>query len=358
MEPDDVTVKKFLPESCFKAKTLNGFFSELRKLDTKFEEERAALEKKGKKLKFVAGYENGKATISLKEISSDHPFYYIQGKDNIVMFSTEHYKEQPLIVQGAGAGANVTAAGVFADIIRDRQFIVPFNQPMAKSIKVFAPATVANVGSGFDILGFAINDPGDEFIIKLKATPGIKIKNKTPYSLPLEPKKNTAGISLLSFLNQIGSKQGFELTISRKIKPGSGLGSSAASAIASVFGANLLLGNPLSSEELVIHAMEGEKYVTGVGHADNVGPALLGGFILIRSYSPLDIVRIPCPKSLFCSVVHPQIEVRTEDARKILKKQVKFEDAITQWGNVGGLIAGLMKSDYSLIGRSLEERYH
>ena len=189
-----------------------------------------------------------------------------------------------------------------------------------KSVRVFVPATVANVGSGFDILGFALEQPGDEIEVSLKNTPGITITNNTSFkSLPTDYQQNTAGISINAYLNHIKSKQGFKIKIWKKIKPGSGLGSSAASAVAGVFGANMLLGNPLPLDDLITFAMEGEKHVTGVAHADNVGPALLGGFILIRSYKPLDVIRIPCPKGLYCSVVHPQIEVRTEDARKILR---------------------------------------
>ena len=227
---------------------------------------------------------------------------------------------------------------------------------MSNAIRLFVPATVANVGSGFDILGFALEQPGDEVEIKLKDSPGITIINNSLFpNLPTDPEQNTAGISMLAFLQHINSSQGFEINIIKKIKPGSGLGSSAASAVAGVFAANELLGSPLKKEDLLPFAMEGERHVTGVAHADNVGPALLGGFILIRSYTPLDIIKIPCPDELYCSVVHPQIEVRTEDARKILKQMVTLKDAITQWGNVGGLIAGLMRDDYELIGRSLED---
>lgn len=226
---------------------------------------------------------------------------------------------------------------------------------MSKRIKVFAPATVANVACGFDILGFALNEPGDEMVVGLKKTQGIHISDKTEFDLPEDPVKNTAGIALQAMLDKLKSRQGFEITILKKVKPGSGIGSSAASAVAGVFAANELLGKPFTALELLPFAMEGERYVTGVAHADNVGPALLGGFILIRSYDPLDVIQIPHPKNLYCTVVHPQIEVRTEDARKILRKQVSLKDAVTQWGNVAGLVAGLMQHDMGLIGRSLHD---
>ncbi|MDZ4845288.1 MAG: homoserine kinase [Chitinophagales bacterium] len=227
---------------------------------------------------------------------------------------------------------------------------------MPKSLKIFSPATVANVGSGFDILGFALENPGDEMIVRLSNKSGIRIINKTPYSnIPEQPEQNVSGISLQAMLDKLGSKQGFEIEILKKIMPGSGLGSSAASSVASVFAANELMGNPFTAVEMVSFAAEGERYVTGVAHADNVAPAMLGGFVLIRSYKPLDIIKLDFPKGLHCAVVHPQIEVRTEDARKILKDKITLKDAVIQWGNVAGLIAGLYKGDYELIGRSLQD---
>lgn len=227
---------------------------------------------------------------------------------------------------------------------------------MEKEIKLFAPATVANVAAGFDILGFALEKPGDEIIIKKSHTPGIRIHNQSTFTtMPLAPEKNTSGVALQAFLNHIESKQGFEITFLKKVKPGSGIGSSAASSAAAVFGANELLDKPLAVKDLVVFAMEGERCASGSAHADNVAPALLGGFVLIRSYHPLDIVPLPTPEHLFCSIIHPQIELKTEDARKVLRKQITLQDAIIQWGNTAGLIAGLFKADYELIGRSLQD---
>jgi homoserine kinase len=227
---------------------------------------------------------------------------------------------------------------------------------MEKEIKLFAPATVANVAAGFDILGFALEKPGDEIIIKRSNTPGIRIINQSNFtSMPLAPEKNTSGVALQAFLNHIESKQGFEITFLKKVKPGSGIGSSAASSAAAVFGANELLDRPLITKDLVRFAMEGERCASGSAHADNVAPALLGGFVLIRSYHPLDIVPLPTPEQLYCSIIHPQIELKTEDARKVLRKQITLQDAITQWGNTAGLIAGLFMEDYTLIGRSLQD---
>jgi homoserine kinase len=228
---------------------------------------------------------------------------------------------------------------------------------MKESIKVFAPATVANVSCGFDVLGFAVENPGDEVILKLKSAPGIKISKITGDEgrLSKDPEKNTAGVSVQKFLSHIGSKQGIEISLNKKMPLGSGLGSSAASAVAGVFAINQLMGTPMSQEDLLPFAMEGERLACGSAHADNVAPSLMGGFVLIRSYDPLDIIKIPTPKNLFCTIIHPQVEVQTKDARDILRKKILLKDAVIQWGNVGGLIAGLMKSDYDLIGRSMQD---
>jgi homoserine kinase len=226
----------------------------------------------------------------------------------------------------------------------------------SNSIRVFSPATVANVACGFDVLGFALESPGDEIEVRLKDKPGITVINNTSDTVfPADVNKNTAVVSLQAYLAHLQSAQGFEITFHNKIKPGSGIGSSSASAAASVFAVNELLGRPYTQTDLVQFAMQGEKAACGVAHADNVAPAILGGFVLVRSYAPLDIIQIPYPEELYCTIIHPQIEVKTEDARKILKKGITLKDAVTQWGNLAGLIAGLMKSDYGLIGRSLQD---
>lgn len=223
-----------------------------------------------------------------------------------------------------------------------------------KRIKVHAPATVANMVCGFDILGFAVKEPYDEMWIRLTDQPGITIVNTDQYQLPVEPEKNVAGAALLAMLEELTIPVGFELTVHKHIKPGSGVGSSAASSAGAVVAANALLNNVFSKEDLVRFAMNGEKLASGVKHADNIAPCIYGGVTLIRSIHPLDIVTLTVPP-LFVTIVHPQIEIRTADARGILKKQVYLKDAIKQWGNIAGLVTGLLKSDYDLIGRSLED---
>lgn len=228
---------------------------------------------------------------------------------------------------------------------------------LAKKIKVFAPATVANVTCGFDVLGFAVDAPGDEVILELSNTPGVRIQKITGDDgrLPLEAAKNTVGASILAMLDFIGSKQGVDIILNKKMPLGSGLGSSAASAAAGAVALNELLGTKLSKQQLVEFAMEGERVACGSAHADNAAPAIFGGFTLVRSYAPLDIVQIPTPKNLYCSVIHPHIEVSTKDARMILRPNIKLTDAITQWGNVAGLITGLITENYDLIGRSMQD---
>lgn len=223
-----------------------------------------------------------------------------------------------------------------------------------ESIKVRIPATVANMVCGFDILGMAVENPYDEIELRLTDKPGISIKHTDDYNLPTEAEKNVAGVSLMALLEEYGRPVGFEMTISKNIKPGSGLGSSAASAAGAVVAANLLLGNIFSKEDLVRFAMNGEKLASGVKHADNITPCIFGSVTLIRSIFPLDIVPLSAPP-MFVTIVHPQIEVKTSDARQILRKEIQLKDAIQQWGNIAGLVSGLLKNDYDLIGRSLED---
>ena len=235
-------------------------------------------------------------------------------------------------------------------------FSVPyfsFNKKM-KQVKIKSPGTVANLVCGFDILGMALSEPYDVMELTLLNEPKVIIHNKDNFNLPTDPEKNVAGVVLLSIMQHLNSEIGFEITIEKHIKPGSGIGSSAASAAGAAVAANHLLGNIFTTDEVVQFAMNGEKLASGVKHADNIAPCILGGISLIRSIHPLDIISISAP-DLFITVVHPQIEVRTSDARQILRQQVLLKDAIKQWGNIAGLIAGFLKNDLDLIGRSLED---
>jgi homoserine kinase len=238
---------------------------------------------------------------------------------------------------------------------------------MNQWIQIKSPATVANMVCGFDILGFAVENPYDEMEMRLvpraagqSIVDAIKIINIDDYNLPTEPEKNVAGAALIALIEEYEEKQmgstllAFEVKINKLIKPGSGVGSSAASSAGAVVGANHLLNNIFSKDDLVRFAMNGEKVASGVKHADNIAPCIFGGVTLVRSIFPLEIIALPSP-SLHVTIVHPQIEVRTADARSILRQNVQLKDAIKQWGNIAGLVAGLMKGDYDLIGRSLED---
>lgn len=222
-------------------------------------------------------------------------------------------------------------------------------------IKLFCPATIANLSCGFDVLGLCLATAGDEMIIRKSEVKGVRITKIVGANLPMETENNVAGVAALAMLEEVETEFGFEIEIYKHIKAGSGIGSSAASSAGAVFGINELLGRPFTRKELVKFAMQGEKLASGNAHADNVAPALLGGFTLVRCSNPLDIIKIDSPSELFATVVHPQIELKTSDARSVLKQTVSLKSAITQWGNVGGLVAGLYTQDYELIGRSLHD---
>ena len=226
-----------------------------------------------------------------------------------------------------------------------------------KKIKAFAPATVANVCCGFDVLGFAVNAPADEVILTLRNEPGILVKSISGDGgrLPLDPQKNTASVAIQSYLKQLNSTQGVEIELIKGLPLGSGMGSSAASAVAALVGINYLLDEPLTRKELIIHAMESERIACGSAHADNAAPSLLGGFVLIRDYASIDVVKVPSPPDLFCTLIHPHLELKTEDSRKVLRGSISLKDAVIQSGNIAALMIGLMQHDYELISRSLKD---
>ncbi|MBS1530519.1 MAG: homoserine kinase [Bacteroidetes bacterium] len=227
-----------------------------------------------------------------------------------------------------------------------------------RGLKVFAPATVANVVCGFDVLGFAVNEPGDEVIMRLTNKPGIVISKITGDNgrLPLDPKKNTVSVSVEHYLKSNGRADiGLDIELHKKMPIGSGLGSSSASTVAGLYAAKTLLGDDTDAVKLLPFARKGEEMACGHGHADNVAPALLGGFVLIRSYEPLDVIKLPHPKGLFCAIVFPDVDVPTREARQIIRNKIQMKDAVTQWGNIAGLVSGLFMNDIDLIGRSMQD---
>ena len=225
-----------------------------------------------------------------------------------------------------------------------------------KEIKLFCPGTIANVSCGFDVLGLCLETTGDEMVIRKTKNPGVKITKIVGQDLPLATHKNVAGVAVVAMLEKLNNTtDGFEIEIYKNIKPGSGIGSSAASSAGAVYGVNQLLGKPFSNHDLIAFAMKGEELASGVPHADNVAPALLGGFTLVRSTNPLDVIKLNTPSQLYATVIHPQIEVKTADARRILKSKVRLKTAITQWGNIGALVSALYTEDYDLISRCLHD---
>ena len=225
-----------------------------------------------------------------------------------------------------------------------------------KKIKVFAPASIANLGCGFDVMGMALDEVGDVLEMTLdEQGSGITIYNDTDVPLPTDPEDNVVTPVIRKFFEMTGHGGGVEVRIVKKIYPGSGIGSSAASSAAAAFGINELFGAPLSEEDVVVCAMEGENLASGGYHADNAAPAVMGGITLIRGYDPLDIIKLPVPGNLYCPVIHPHLMVSTKAARSILPKEIPMHTAITQWGNVGGLVAGLCTGNIELVGRAMHD---
>lgn len=227
-----------------------------------------------------------------------------------------------------------------------------------KGIKVFAPASVANVACGFDILGFALDKPGDEIVVKYSETPGLKITAITGTSkkLPLDVNLNTAGVAGLRVLEALEETNiGIEMQVHKKMPFGSGLGSSAASAVGGAMAINELLGRPFEKRDLLPFALAGESVASGGIHADNVAPSLLGGFTLVRDSLSCDVARVPVPRGIFATVIYPKVEILTKEARAMLKAEISLKTSIQQSANMGAFIIGMMNSDFELIRRSLKD---
>lgn len=223
-----------------------------------------------------------------------------------------------------------------------------------QSIKVKSPATLSNLCCGFDILGMALHDPFDTIELRKIDEPVINIQHQDSFGLPNDPQKNIAGVALNAMMQSLNYQNGFEVIIEKKIKPGSGIGSSAASAAGVVVAANELLGKPFNNKQLVSFAMEGEVLASGSRHADNLAPCIFGGLVLIRDTPTLDIISLKLPP-LYVTIIHPQIEIKTSYAREILPKEISLRSAVTQWANVAGLVSGFLQNDYQLISRSLQD---
>lgn len=224
------------------------------------------------------------------------------------------------------------------------------------SIKVFAPASISNVGPGFDVLGFAIEGMGDIITLSTRNDAQYVIES-VGTDLPMNPEKNIATIALKSFCDALGYKGGFDIRIEKNFKPGSGLGSSASSAVGAVFAANELLQAKLSKDELIKHALDGETVASGNRHGDNIVPCMLGGFMAIKSCDPFEGFDIPYPENLKVLVIFPDVPIKTSEARQILPNQISMQVGIRQSANMAGLIKGLIQSDYELIKSSLKDSF-
>jgi homoserine kinase len=226
-----------------------------------------------------------------------------------------------------------------------------------ESAQAFAPATVANVSCGFDILGFAIDAMGDVVKVVRKSSPGLRVVSIQGDGgrLPYEVEKNTCAVAIQAMLDVYGTQVGMDIYLQKGLPLGSGMGSSAASAVAALVAANQVLGNPFTKKELLPFAIAAEKVACGAGHADNVAPSLLGGFVLIRDYHPLDVIKLPVPQGLHCALLHPHFELKTSDSRSVLRDQISLKLSTIQSGNVAGLVAGLYEQDFDLISRSMRD---
>lgn len=228
--------------------------------------------------------------------------------------------------------------------------------PSIREVTVFAPATVANVAVGFDILGFALEGLGDTVTVTRTDKPGIRITSVTPsIGIPIEPSSNTAAAGMLQLISDHGIQSGFELAIEKGIPLSSGMGGSAASAVAGLVALNAFLEMPLSSMELLHYCVIGESVASGARHGDNVAPSLLGGFQLVRSLEPIDVIPVPVPKDLFCVLVHPALKIETKVARGILQRTITLKDYVHASAELAAVIAACHRGDYGLLERSLKD---
>ena len=224
---------------------------------------------------------------------------------------------------------------------------------MMDTIKVFSPGSVTNLSCGYDILGFCLDKVGDTIIVKKIPEQGLRISSIDKYDLPLSIDENVAGIAAKAMVNEVKISHGLDIKIEKGIKPGSGIGSSAASSAGTVFAINKIIGSPFSDRELIRFAMEGEKYVSGSYHADNVSPILLGGITLVRSLEDLDIIKLPNPKDLIATIIRPEIEIKTSDSRKVVKSKVTIDKMVRQSANLAAFISSLYTEDYDLMSNSI-----
>lgn len=226
-----------------------------------------------------------------------------------------------------------------------------------RKISVFAPATVSNLNCGFDVLGFALDAPGDTVELELNDSGRVELVAIAGDGglLPTDPERNTATAVVRMFFDRLAMHHGARVWLQKGMPLNSGLGSSAASAVAALVAVNTLTGHPMSRDELLLLAMEGERLACGSAHADNVAPCLYGGLVLIRSYDPLEVIQLPVPEPLYCMVVHPHVHIPTREARAALPAEIPLKTAINQWANLAGFVSACYTNDKALLGRSMTD---
>ncbi len=222
-----------------------------------------------------------------------------------------------------------------------------------KEIKVYSPATVANISSGFDVMGLAIEGAGDTLVMRKINKPGAHINLISGAELPMDADKNIASYVSSMMLKKAGVDFGIEIDLYKGIIGGSGLGSSASSCAAAAVGTNYFLDNKLSKEDLIYFASEGEKLACGTPITDNVAPAILGGIVFIQNAKDRRFISLPVPNDLYLVIIHPQIEIKTEDARNVLPKKVPLTIATKQIANFGGLLTSIFTEDWDLMKNSM-----
>jgi homoserine kinase len=225
------------------------------------------------------------------------------------------------------------------------------------SATAFAPATVGNVGIGIDILGHTVEALGDRVHVQRSAERGVRIAaiEGTTVQLPLEAERNTAGQALISLLHAQQARFGLEVRIHKGIPLGSGLGGSAASAVAAVVAGNALLETPLTKLQLLKFAMQGEAVASGSVHVDNIAPSLFGGLVLTVGIDHPRTKQIPVPPGIRCVLVHPHMFLSTREARRILRKQIDLSDVVWQCANLAGFISACYSADLDMLREAFED---
>ena len=225
-----------------------------------------------------------------------------------------------------------------------------------ETICAFAPATIANLSVGFDVLGLSLDQVGDTVEVTVNgSTENTILTIENGETLPKDREKNCCSVVIKKMQAQLNDYKGVDIRIRKGFKSGSGMGSSSASSAAAAYAYNALVGYPFSEQELVRFAAEGERVACGAAHADNVAPAIMGGLVLVRAHDPIDIISLPLPDGLWAVVLFPDVKINTEDSRAVMQKNISLNLACQQWANLGAFVASLYENDLELFSRSLQD---